>query len=156
MRRVFDVISEPRGDLLRRLIRAVAERSSSVMVVLRDDLGVSETASSLLARLEPHVIERRRSSSWPGTTLLDEDATTIRFRPVAPVLDQILSAADGLYEWQQPSLPEDLAFLRDDGTAILASISHERDAFLELDDEEYQALTRDIPELGELTRLQQQ
>ena len=153
MRRLYDVINEPRGNLLRRLLRAVAEHSSSAILVLRDDLGVSDTAISLLSALEPHVIERRRSASWPGTTLLNEEATTIRFRPIAPVLDQLLSVAEGLYEWQQPALPEDLAFLREDGTALLASISHERDAFLDLDDDEYRALIRVIPELPDLTRL---
>jgi hypothetical protein len=155
MRRVFNFINEPRGDVLRRLMGAVAALSTSSILVIRDELGLSDTAMSLLSALEPHLVERQRSSSWPGTSLLDEKATVIRFLHSA-VLDQLLSAAEGLYEWQQPSLPEDLAFLRDDGTALLASISHEQDAFLEVSDDEYQALVQQVPELSQLTALQEE
>jgi hypothetical protein len=77
MRRVFDVIQEPSGELLRRLISALAQHSSSVMMVLRDDLGLSETGQALLSRLQPHLLKRERRSSWPGTTLVGEEATVL-------------------------------------------------------------------------------
>jgi hypothetical protein len=52
-RRVFDIIEEPSGELLGRLIRALAPCATSVMMVLRDDLGTDPSANALLTRLEP-------------------------------------------------------------------------------------------------------
>jgi hypothetical protein len=50
-----------------------------------------------------------------------------------------------LFGWRQPELPEDLALLREDGTAVLASICHEHDAYLQLTDEEYERVVEAIP-----------
>lgn len=151
-RRIFDVVEEPRGEVLSRLMRALRQFSSSAMMVLRDDLDLDESAQALLARLEAHLIERKRSSSWPGTTLLREEATVLRFALSETVLEELIAAADGLYEWKQPRLPEDLALLRHDGTAILGSICHEGDAYLELTEEEYGNLTGLVPEIANIVR----
>lgn len=150
--RVFDLLEEPRGDVLRRLLRSTASFATSAMLVLRDDLQLSEAGQSLLGRLQPHRLETRRGSAWPGTVLLGSEATLLRFALTEPVLEALLGAAEGLYGWQQPALPEDLALVRADGTVCLASISHERDAFLELTDGEYASLVKAVPELTTLAR----
>lgn len=152
MRRVFDVVHEPRDEVLRQLIHAIAQHSSIVVMVVRDDLGLSETGRSLLARLRPYLEEENRGSSWPGTALLNEEATISRFSLSGEVVDELIAAANGLYAWQQPMLPEDLAFLRDDATPILASICHEQDAYLDVSEEEYQSLTASVPGLREILR----
>jgi len=152
-RRLFDVIEEPRSEVLRRLLCALVRYSSSAMVVVRDDLGLDDSGRTLLSQLQPHVLERRRSSSWPGTTLLGEEATVLRFGLSESVLDELIAASDGLYGWQQPALPEDLALLRDDGTAILGSTAHEHDAYLEISDEEYESLASAVPEIAQIVRL---
>jgi hypothetical protein len=150
------VVEEPRGEVLRRLIRALGQYSSSVMMVLRDDFDLDESGRALLARLQPHLVERNRRSSWPGTTLLREEATVFRFALNEAVLNILSDASDGLYDWQQPTLPEDLALVRDDGTAILGSICHEQDAYLEVTDEEYGSLTGSVPEIARIVRLQEE
>jgi hypothetical protein len=53
----------------------------------------------------------------------------------------------GLFDWQCPRLPEDLCFLRPDGFPWLASIAHEQDAYLVLNDEELTKLTSRVPTL---------
>jgi hypothetical protein len=152
MLHTFDFIEEPRGDLLHCLINAAARLSDSVMIVLRDDLGLNEKGRALLSRLEPSLLERQRRASWPGTTLVDGEATTLRFALNAEVVGEILAASNGLFEWQQPALPEDLSLLRSDGTAVLASIAHERDAYLEVSDAEYRSLVEEVPELAGVVR----
>ncbi|PIE57119.1 MAG: hypothetical protein CSA34_00450, partial [Desulfobulbus propionicus] len=54
---------------------------------------------------------------------------------------------EGLYEWQQPKQLEDLCFLRQDGTTLLATISHENDDYLELTLEGYREFVRLMPSL---------
>jgi len=69
-----------------------------------------------------------------------------------PVLAEIIAASDGLYGWQQPVLPEDLALLRHDGTAVLGSVAHEHDAYLEMTDNEYERLVEQVPEITRIVR----
>jgi len=54
---------------------------------------------------------------------------------------------DGLYEWRAPERLEDMCFLRDDGTPVLATISHEHDAFMELTNKEFEELLKAVPDL---------
>jgi len=62
-------------------------------------------------------------------------------------VEVLTKSASGLYDWVQPSLPEDLCLLRPDETPWLVTISHERDAYLVLDAKEHVELVREIPEL---------
>jgi hypothetical protein len=156
MRRVFNIVEEPRGELLRQLIYSLSQYASAVLVVVRDDLGLDETGQALLSRLQPELLRRERRSSWPGTMLLDEEATVLQFAVSQRVLDEVLTASGGLFGWQQPELPEDLALMRADGTAVLASICHGRDAYLEICDEEYQHLVATVFEIKRMICLQQQ
>jgi hypothetical protein len=119
-------------------------------MVQRNNLELSPAGQKLLATLEPFLLERKQAPSWPGTTLLNDQATVLRFGINDSVMEDLRNASDGLFGWQQPKLPEDLAFLRDDGTAMLGSICHEHDAYLDLSDEEYQDLLRSVPEIGDI------
>jgi hypothetical protein len=149
-RRVFDFIEEPRGEALGKLLRALSHHASSATVVVRDDSELSDVGRAVLSRLALHLVEHHRASSWPGTTLSDEEATVFCFALSASVLDELSCAAEGLYGWQQPTLPEDVALLRADGSVILGSIAHEHDAFLELGDEEFESLVANVPGLVEM------
>jgi hypothetical protein len=60
----------------------------------------------------------------------------------------LADAADGLFDWVQPALPEDLCLLRLDGTPWLVNIAHEEEAWLMLPDEEYQQLVGKLPQLA--------
>jgi hypothetical protein len=150
--RLFDVIEEPRGRVLRDLLGALSHHATSATLVLRDDLELSELGRSFLARTALNLVERKRTSSWPGTTLLDEEASVLCFSLRDDVLDEFCRASEGLYGWQQPALPEDLALLRADGTVILGSVAHEHDAFLELSDEEFKMVAAAVPGLLQIVR----
>ena len=52
-----------------------------------------------------------------------------------------------------PELPEDLYLLREDRTLLLGSIIHEKEAWLELDDAEFQAAVDVAPGLREIVTL---
>ena len=55
----------------------------------------------------------------------------------------LLSAAKGLYDFQPPKLPEDLAIYRSDGSVLLGSVAHEHLGWMNLTVEE-----RNDPRLG--------
>jgi len=152
-RYVFDVIREPRGAVFRGLLQALSPAATELLLVLRDGVGLSDAGRDLLSELQPYLVGRDRRSSWPGTALLSGQATVLRFIPTAPCLDALVAASDRLFGWQQPALPEDLALVRGDETAALASISHENDAYLELEQEEYASLIRSLPEIADMVRV---
>lgn len=145
---VYTFSTEPRGELLSQLFNFLGGRTTTILMVLRNDLDLDPGGQQLLAMLEPFLLERKRSSSWPGTTLLNDQATVLRFGINDSVLEALRNASDGLFGWQQPKLPEDLAFVRDDGTEMLGSICHEHDAYLDLSREEYQELLLSVGEVG--------
>ncbi|MFL5362517.1 MAG: hypothetical protein ACJ78U_16270, partial [Myxococcales bacterium] len=65
MRNVYDLVREPRGAVWVNLLEALASISSSVALVVRDQLDLDESGKALLQRLEPFLLERTRVSSWP-------------------------------------------------------------------------------------------
>jgi hypothetical protein len=151
----FDFVNEPGGAVLSNLFEALARISASVAVVVRDQLDVGESTKNLLARLEPHLVERSRVTSWPGTILYGSLATLHRFCANRSVLKELVSASTALYGWLQPALPEDPSFAREDGKTVFGSISHEREAWLEVSEEERGALVREMPGMEAMVRRRQ-
>src|SRR4051794_17935145 len=99
----------------------------------------------VLDPLEPFPIAREERFEWPGTHVLGHTASVCRHRLNGDVVEVLLDAADALYDWQQPGLPEALCVLRDDGTPWLASIAHEEDAWFELTEPEHEHLLCAVP-----------
>src|SRR3954466_4250407 len=148
MRHMYDLISEPRDAVWAKLLEALASISASVALVVRDGLGLGESGNALLQRLEPFLLERTGVSSWPGTTLFGHQATLVRFTGNAVVVRELAAASESLYGWTQPALPEDPSFARADGTTVFGSISHERDAFFEITEDEHRRLVTAVPSLA--------
>lgn len=94
------------------------------------------SGAALLKRVEPFRIESFDSRCWPGTELLHSLAHVTHYRLCSESLAILLECTRALYDWRQPRLPEDLFTLRAEGSAKLGTIAHERDAFLELSDDE--------------------
>jgi hypothetical protein len=144
MRTTYTLADEPRGEQYRALLSRALKECAVAELVVRDGLGQNRSMHETLERLDKVRLSTREVSEWPGTRLLDGTANVHAFRLCAESMDVFASAVDGLFEWTQPSNPEDLSLLRADGSIWLASTSHERDAFLELDEHEARALAQDV------------
>lgn len=146
---------EPRGKEYRSLIRLVGPLSAEAILVIRDDLGLDVHGQEVLQDLKGSLVAEARSSSWPGTTLIGHEALVLRFRADEGAVSVLARSAEGLYDWEQPGRPEDLCFVRSDGTAILTTIAHERDARIEIDPGEYATLVAACPWLlGMLAKIE--
>lgn len=143
----YNIVHQPQGDLYRRLIETALRRCTGFLVVVRKTVTLAVSARRTLKELDPFLEGTSEQAEWPGTQLTDGRAAVSRYRlnrDSAVVLSQ---AANGLYGWLQPELPEDLCLLRADGTPWLVTISHERDAFLVLASDEFDALRSALPDL---------
>jgi hypothetical protein len=141
---------EPRGGEYRTLVAALGWMATHALVVVRDETWLGAGGEKLVDDLAAAGATPERADRWPGTALVGANATVLRAALDARVRHLLTEAVEGLYDWQQPDRPEDLAFLRRDGTALLGSVAHEADAFLVLDDDELARLSLTLPWLPDV------
>jgi hypothetical protein len=142
----FDIIAEPVGQTYRALLAYAASLSGSFTLVWRHQLSFDASAAALEDVLRPFLIEETERSEWPGTALIGHSATVRTYR-ISADSARALATVGGLFGWQSPALPEDLAFYGPDGRCWLGSIAHERDAFVTLDANALAALPAAVPGL---------
>lgn len=122
-----EISSEPIGEAYRSLIRFCGAHSRTCGFVFR---GLDVPHCQLFAEERSLIDARFRvTSDWPGTRLVGHSAVIMEFDAQAGSVFAE-HASPGLYSWIAPTLPEDLHFVREDGSILLASCAHERFAFL--------------------------
>jgi hypothetical protein len=118
-----------------RLISQVSNFASLAALVI--DEGPShyeESAFHVIEKLSPD-IERLETdlSEWPGTMkVTSSNATRYVFRVNQHSIEVLAASARTLFDWHNRQLPEDLHFMRSDGSLVLGSIAHESYAWAEL------------------------
>jgi len=147
MRKTYDIIEEPQGDLYRALLDYCNAHAQIVLLVLREVDWIETPARAFLEQFRSILISQEQATEWPGTRLTSGTATIFRYHITSDLIDYLKTKVEGLYEWQQPERLEDLCFLRQDETTLLATIAHENDAYLELTSEEHKDLLRLLPAL---------
>jgi len=85
--------------------------------------------------LKPFLIKKYKSSEWPGTKLIGHEATIYVLHYNKETITILKKYTNSLFEWIQPNLPEDICFLDENENAILITITHEKDAFVEANKE---------------------
>ena len=135
------------GAQLRDLLQEIAPQfCRRYLLVVRPSLGTSQTLHTFLSRLAPSIVARKQASEWPGTQLLDGELADVYEGELSHHATETLAASVGsLLDFQQPALPEDLSLLREDGSPWLITCAHEGDIYLELSEQEHQALQRIAP-----------
>jgi hypothetical protein len=149
-------IREPREDVYRALVAALGAMAHRVLLVERilhthDGTslgGLDPKGERILSSLLPSRVIEEERSTWPGTRLLNSTALVREFTSSPDVIAALQSAVDGLYEWKA-GLPEDLAFLRENGEDMMFAISHEEEAWLSLHREERDRLLRECPGIND-------
>lgn len=139
---------EPTGEIYRRLLDRIAPLCGRFSLVVRPTIELGTAASDVLQQLQPFLVANAQQDAWPGTQLIGDTAHVYYFTVDPRSLAILLNAAEGLYDWLQPALPEDLCFYRHAGEPLLAAISHEGDGYLDLSAEERERMVRDAPELA--------
>ena len=145
--------TEPAGAMYRDLIKFCCASASKMLLVVRDpDKEPGAEIRSVLARLQPFLVESGRTNTWPGTTLLTDQAMVYSYRAsdeLAALLSELMLS---LFGWLHPSAPEDPCFCRSDGEPLLVTTSHEQDAYLLLTASEHAVLERRFPSLAATLR----
>ncbi|MBA3674470.1 MAG: hypothetical protein H0W75_05850 [Chitinophagaceae bacterium] len=124
-----------RIDSLKILTSALLNYAETFSFVIRKDGSYSQSIKFLLIELEKYLVDYRSVSEWPGTKLLWEEDKAVLYtyylnNETAFIL---YNYEDYLFNWIHPASPEDLVFYKND-KAFFISITHEQDAYFELDD----------------------
>lgn len=115
------------------------------------DTSLSADAIDLIASLSPWLVSVEQVNQWPGTRNFPPDRLSARYLYgcEAEVVRLLIAAAVGLYSWVSPALPENLHLLRDDRSILLASVSQEEIAWVEMIESELGILTPRISFLAD-------
>jgi hypothetical protein len=144
-------VEEPEGESYRALIGLGLRLATRIVLVVRPNLGLGDSAKTVLDRLRQWLVSSETKAEWPGTKLYEgETARVDEYSLTWDSAEVLADDADRLYAWVQPTLPEDLSLLRSDGEAWLVTIAHEKEAFLSLTAEEYNLLQEQSPVLARL------
>jgi hypothetical protein len=129
--RSFLLAGEARADAYRALLDFLASECESFSLVY--DSPVGQTQHEYWSRLLPALVDSRSAIAWPGTQIWPrpgKDLPTLAFYRLQGLGLSILKEAPGLYSWQSPARPSDLAVYGNAGTWWLGSVAHEHRARL--------------------------
>lgn len=137
---------EPRSTAYVALIRFAAAERSTFSLTWRHQLKFDANAKQVEDALRSSLIRLETTDTWPGTQLIGH-AAVVRFYEVSAAAQVLLEDAGRLYAWLAPNRPEDLAFYTASGRYWLASIAHERAAFIDPDAVDVRQLLASVPGL---------
>lgn len=148
----FTIVSEPVGRVYRGLLDAALDCCDLGLLVERPAIDSSEQCRLVVSALRRWIREEENLDEWPGTKLSGHTALVRRFCFNPGSAEVLKQFANSLYEWQQPTLLEDLCLLRQSGEPWLVTIAHERDGYLRISEKERDDLVERVPELAEMLR----
>ncbi len=148
----FNLLNDLTNDLYRKLIDYAVTECKFIQLVVRKTIPLESDGIRVLDQLEPYLKSKIESREWPGTKLFEGSAIVFRYHSESECAEILKNATHSLYSWEQPNLPEDLCFLKDNEDIWLASITHEKDAYFLLSQEEQLSLLEALPEIRSLIK----
>lgn len=145
------LLAEPRGRSYQELLEAAARMCATGTLITHLGKPYLATANDVIEALRDDELSAQPVGNWPGTQLANGfSATRHDFRLTEHALGLLLDRARGLYDWHMPDLPDDLSFSRGDGSLWLGSTGHEGDSFIEMSNDELDAVRREFPAFAAL------
>ncbi|MEK7096675.1 MAG: hypothetical protein AAB881_01880 [Patescibacteria group bacterium] len=116
--------------------------------VIPNTAQMPETVNHVINSLQPFVADIQKVKEWPGTVIYSEGYNLLYTYYLNKESEKALKGiTNDLYSWTKPVLPEDLGFLRKDGSPWFISITHEKDCYMELTDKEKGEFDEIFPDL---------
>lgn len=135
------------GDTYQTLLSIALQTCAEFMLVVRHETMLDASGQEVLHSLAPYIRDSRENDSWPGTRLFDQTAVVNRYSLSYGSYEILAKATDDLAEWVQPALPEDLCFLREDGSVWFSSVTHEHDYLFDTARGELEHLQLRMPQI---------
>jgi len=124
-------INEPRDEAYVDLLRfCQAQATHAAFILQSSSPPVLDRVRHVLEPLRPYLVSIDQVSSWPGHRLGEHSRVERYLYPAQEeVIDVLVTAASGLFDWMNPKLPDDLHFL-DGDAVVLGQVAHEKLAWI--------------------------
>jgi len=150
---IFDVESNIANERYRALLDYALGICDTFLLVIRNGQRLDGSGLKVLERLSKFLIRRSQESEWPGTKLLYGGTAVVhRYRFEKESCEILERAATSLFHWRQPLLPEDLTLFQRSGAPWLVTVAHEKWAYFEITEAEFDCLTKALPGIERLVR----
>lgn len=116
---------------IKKLTEGLFDFADSFSFVLRDENLMSQQTHTLLNELSIYLIIETDVKEWPGTKLTLDNARLFKYYLNKETAFILSFYNDNLYNWLQPTLPEDIVFYKND-QPVFVSITHEKEAYFEV------------------------
>jgi hypothetical protein len=146
----LDLQGDLAGEDYRALLRASPRFCTSGLLVQAHRLPLNASGMNFLDKLAPFVSAVTEQLEWPGTKRIGDPATVYYFTLTQACVELLAVSAESIFDWSWPDRLEDLALLRRDESTWFGSVSHERDAWLNLTAFEVSELMTAFPRSSEL------
>jgi hypothetical protein len=146
-REKYWIYREPAEKDYAQLIEFCAKRCPKCTFALQQPHQLGKGCHQFLESLKENLIEIANQMEWPGTKLISSSARVHWYRATPDLIAVLKAKVSSLYEWVLPDLPEDLAFYWPDDSPLLGMSSHERFAFVNLTEKEFDDFKQAVPDL---------
>ncbi|MDR6717758.1 leucine-rich repeat domain-containing protein [Paenibacillus amylolyticus] len=142
--------TDPRGTAYELLIDELIEKTDRFMLVDRKYVegDTPERVAKVLQRLEPYLIEKSTMEEMMMQSGAMYSEGIYYIYRCTPDSGQVLKEeANRFHDWLYPSLPDDLCFLKEDGSDYFYTVAHEHMYGMHITQEEAIELMERIPGL---------
>lgn len=147
-KRIYDFSHPVTQEEYNKIIEIAGGYCDRFYFVVSNTMQILESINHVIDLLKPFVADIKKVKEWPGTVIYSEGHALLHTYYLNKESEKVLKGiANDLYSWTNPSLPEDLGFIRKDGSPWFVSITHEKDCYMELVDEEKTKIDKMLPDL---------
>lgn len=130
-----------------KLIDIMLQHCPKFLFIIRNNLMPINIQDYFINLFENELITIKSTNNWPGTILLDENASVYLFNLNVKSSEKLKHIASEFSSWIHPNFPEDLCFLTSKEDEFLTIITHENDAYFKFSEAEYKLINNEIPDL---------
>ena len=147
-KRILNFNSKPGAGTIAAVISFCCRHGEIAGFVLREHhKPYNAELRAFLNVLRPWQVASEKTKVWPGPEIDGEFAEFITCRVSGHFAKVLLPFAPKFVNCRLREAPEDLCFLRKDGSPLFVSISHEGDGYFDVDGVELEALGAEEPAL---------
>jgi hypothetical protein len=129
------------------VLDCVKNYCTKFLFVVRNDFKNTDNINEVINIFNDDLDEISESNIWPGTILLDDVAAIYKYSFTEKSLLKLQSISNSFDNWRYPIFPEDLCFISQIGVEFLVTITHEHDAYFDLNDIEFEKINKIVPNL---------
>lgn len=152
-RKKIGFLEEPKNSLYQQLITLGSQICREAVLVVRQSNPLDDSGLRFLHHIAPFLKSKTQLKEWPGTRLIVGYAWVHYYNLTPEFIKALLNSTNNLYDWLQPKLPEDLCLIRPDQEPWLVTISHEKDGYLYLTENELNEFLSKWPSIGTLLQI---